>query len=139
MRKRSENSCKAATPLSSALRHHACKSLANWSRELLVAARPGVHPDQARVGQGAGADATARVQTVPVGESIGDVAIDRADRRVFVIGLDAELGVVLRIVDTAGNAREFGPGEAGIIPAGFIGTFEVIERVEKRYVMLDRA
>ncbi|WP_153162903.1 cupin domain-containing protein [Zoogloea sp. 1C4] len=45
----------------------------------------------------------------------------------------------LRIVDTAGNAREFGPGEAGIIPAGFIGTFEVIERVEKRYVMLDRA
>lgn len=45
----------------------------------------------------------------------------------------------LRIVDTAGNAREFGPGEAGIIPAGFIGTFEVIERVTKRYVMLDRA
>ena len=32
-----------------------------------------------------------------------------------------------------------GPGEAGIIPAGFIGTFEVIERVRKRYVMLDRA
>jgi len=45
----------------------------------------------------------------------------------------------LRIVDTAGNAREFGPGDAGIIPAGFIGTFEVIERVTKRYVMLDRA
>jgi hypothetical protein len=44
----------------------------------------------------------------------------------------------LRIVDTAGNAREFGPGEAGIIPAGFIGTFEVIERVSKRYVMVDR-
>ena len=45
----------------------------------------------------------------------------------------------LRIVDTAGNAREFGPGDAGVIPAGFIGTFEVIERVTKRYVMLDRA
>lgn len=45
----------------------------------------------------------------------------------------------LRIVDTAGNGREFGPGDAGIIPAGFIGTFEVIERVTKRYVMLDRA
>ncbi|MBT9498204.1 cupin domain-containing protein [Zoogloea sp.] len=44
----------------------------------------------------------------------------------------------LRIVDTAGNAREFGPGEAGVIPAGFIGTFEVLERVYKRYVMVDR-
>ena len=45
----------------------------------------------------------------------------------------------LRIIDTADNAREFGPGDAGVIPAGFIGTFEVIERVRKRYVMLDRA
>ena len=45
----------------------------------------------------------------------------------------------LRIVDTKGVAREFGPGDAGIIPAGFTGTFEVLERVSKRYVMLDRA
>ena len=45
----------------------------------------------------------------------------------------------LRIVDTQGLAREFGPGDAGIIPAGFVGTFEVLERVSKRYVMLDRA
>lgn len=45
----------------------------------------------------------------------------------------------LRIVDAKGVAREFGPGDAGIIPAGFTGTFEVLERVSKRYVMLDRA
>jgi len=44
----------------------------------------------------------------------------------------------LRIVDAAGRAREFGPGDAGIIPAGFVGTFEVLEYVTKRYVMLDR-
>jgi uncharacterized cupin superfamily protein len=44
----------------------------------------------------------------------------------------------LRIVDAAGQAREFGPGDAGIIPAGFVGTFEVLEAVTKRYVMLDR-
>ncbi len=44
----------------------------------------------------------------------------------------------LRIVDAAGNGREFGPGDAGIIPAGFIGTFEVLERVRKRYAMIDR-
>ncbi len=44
----------------------------------------------------------------------------------------------LRIIDAAGAAREFGPGDAGIIPAGFVGTFEVLEHVTKRYVMLDR-
>lgn len=44
---------------------------------------------------------SARVQTVAVGESIGDIAVDGADRRVFVTGSDAELGAVLRIVDTA--------------------------------------
>lgn len=35
-----------------------------------------------------------------------------------------------------GTAREFGPGDAGIIPAGFRGVFEVLETVRKRYVML---
>lgn len=44
----------------------------------------------------------------------------------------------LRISDEAGNAREFGPGDACVIPAGFSGTFEVLEAVKKRYVMLDR-
>jgi DNA-binding beta-propeller fold protein YncE len=44
---------------------------------------------------------TGRVQTVGVGESIGDIATDHSDRRVFVTGTDAELGGVLRIIDTA--------------------------------------
>ncbi len=44
---------------------------------------------------------TGRVQIVGVGESIGDIAIDGSERRVFVTGTDAELGGVLRIVDTA--------------------------------------
>lgn len=43
----------------------------------------------------------------------------------------------LRIVDEAGNAREFGAGDACVIPAGFRGTFQVIEPVRKRYVMID--
>ena len=43
----------------------------------------------------------------------------------------------LCITDDAGNAREFGPGDAGVIPAGFRGHFEVIEPVRKRYVMVD--
>lgn len=43
----------------------------------------------------------------------------------------------LRIVDETGQAREFGPGDAGVIPAGFHGRFEVLEAVRKRYVMID--
>lgn len=43
----------------------------------------------------------------------------------------------LRITDDAGEAREFGPGDAAVIPAGFRGVFEVIEAVHKRYVMID--
>jgi len=42
-----------------------------------------------------------RVQTVPVGASIGDIAVDSSERRVFVTGTDADGGAVLRIVDTA--------------------------------------
>lgn len=44
----------------------------------------------------------------------------------------------IRITDEAGTAREFGPGDACVIPAGFAGVFEVLEAVKKRYVMLDR-
>lgn len=75
--------------------------------------------------------------------SIGDWSCERGAWRIaFHPGRHEFFQVVsgrLRITDTAGNAREFGPGDAGIIPAGFIGTFEVLERVFKRYVMLDRA
>ncbi|MGO4325566.1 cupin domain-containing protein [Cupriavidus sp. 2TAF22] len=45
----------------------------------------------------------------------------------------------IRISDDAGNAREFGPGDACVIPAGFTGLFEVIEAVRKHFVVLDRA
>ena len=45
----------------------------------------------------------------------------------------------IRITDEAGEAKEFGPGAAGVIPAGFKGVFEVQEAVRKHYVMIDRA
>lgn len=44
----------------------------------------------------------------------------------------------IRITDTEGNAREFGSGDACVIPAGFTGTFEVLEPVKKHYVMVKR-
>lgn len=43
----------------------------------------------------------------------------------------------LRIVAEDGEAREFGPGDACVIPPGFRGTFEVLAPVRKRYVMID--
>ena len=44
----------------------------------------------------------------------------------------------IRISDQAGNAREFGPGDACVIPAGFTGVFEVLAPVKKRYVIVER-
>ncbi len=44
----------------------------------------------------------------------------------------------LRIADQDGLIREFGAGDAGVIPGGFQGNFEVVERVRKRYVIVER-
>lgn len=44
----------------------------------------------------------------------------------------------LRITDADGQQHEFGPGAAGVIPAGFTGTFAVIETVRKHYVVVER-
>lgn len=60
----------------------------------------------------------------------------------FAEGKDEFFTVIegrLRILDAAGKGAEFGPGEAGVIPAGFTGTFEVLSHVRKYYVVLERA
>jgi uncharacterized cupin superfamily protein len=44
----------------------------------------------------------------------------------------------LRITDSDQQVSEFGPGDACVIPAGFTGTFEVLETVRKYYVLIDR-
>lgn len=44
----------------------------------------------------------------------------------------------IRISRADGSAREFRPGDACVIPAGFEGTFEVMEPVRKHYVFFDR-
>lgn len=63
-------------------------------------------------------------------------------RIAFAEGKDEFFHVItgrIRITDAQGTAREFHPGEAGIIPGGFIGFFEVLEHVRKHYVIIDRA
>jgi len=63
-------------------------------------------------------------------------------RIAFAEGKDEFFHVIagrIRITDAEGITREFGPGDACIIPAGFTGLFEVIEQVRKHYVIIDRA
>ncbi|WP_432720698.1 cupin domain-containing protein [Jeongeupia wiesaeckerbachi] len=44
----------------------------------------------------------------------------------------------VRLHDELGAIAEFGPGEAGVIPAGFSGRFEVVEPVRKYFVVVDQ-
>ena len=44
----------------------------------------------------------------------------------------------IRITDEGGTAKEFGPGDACVIPGGFSGLFEVLEAVRKHYVIMAR-
>lgn len=45
----------------------------------------------------------------------------------------------IRITDADGIAKEFGPGDACVIPGGFTGLFEVLEPVRKHYVFIERS
>ena len=45
----------------------------------------------------------------------------------------------VKLTAESGHAEEFGPGDAAVIPAGFRGVFEVLEPVEKYYVIVERA
>lgn len=59
----------------------------------------------------------------------------------FADGKDEFFSVIegrIRITSSSGDAHEFGPGEACIIPAGFTGTFAVLAAVRKYYVVLER-
>ena len=43
----------------------------------------------------------------------------------------------IKITDADGIAKEFGPGQGCVIPSGFTGTFEVLEPVQKYYVITE--
>jgi uncharacterized cupin superfamily protein len=43
-----------------------------------------------------------------------------------------------RLTDDNGVAVEIGPGESVVIPAGFKGTFAVLESMKKHYMIVDR-
>lgn len=43
-----------------------------------------------------------------------------------------------RVHDVEGRAESFGPGQAVVLPPGFQGSFEVIERMRKHFVIVER-
>lgn len=43
----------------------------------------------------------------------------------------------VRLVDAAGAAREFGAGDAWVIPSGWHGTWETLEPARKYYVIYE--
>lgn len=43
-----------------------------------------------------------------------------------------------RLTDEQGQAVEAGPGESLVIPAGFKGTFDVLEPMQKLYMIVER-
>ena len=45
----------------------------------------------------------------------------------------------LRITAETGDISEYRPGDSGVIPCGFQGVFEVIQRVKKHYVVIERS
>lgn len=45
----------------------------------------------------------------------------------------------LRIVGADGEAWNFGPGDSFVVPAGFEGTWEVLEDAEKLYAIFEPA
>ena len=62
-------------------------------------------------------------------------------RIVFAPGKDEFFHVLqgrIQITNADGHAEQFGPGDAGVIPAEFTGVFEVLEAVRKHYVIVDR-
>lgn len=62
-----------------------------------------------------------RVQTTPVGASIGDIAVQRDDRRVFFTGWDDELGAVIRAIDTT-SGRVAGTVAVDGLPVAVLAT-----------------
>ncbi|XZG71286.1 cupin domain-containing protein [Chitinibacteraceae bacterium HSL-7] len=44
----------------------------------------------------------------------------------------------VRLWNEAGTCTEVGPGEAAVIPCGFVGRFEVVEAVRKYFVVSER-
>lgn len=45
----------------------------------------------------------------------------------------------VRIVAASGRVSEFGPGQSFVVPAGFSGTWEVIEPATKLYAIFEAA
>lgn len=44
----------------------------------------------------------------------------------------------IRLTDSEGGVREFGPGDSFVVPGGFEGIWETVEPVRKLYVIVEK-
>lgn len=81
-------------------------------------------------------------ESAPDGVAAGIWACEPGRWRIEFGPHEHEYFVVLegraRLRDDAGTVTDVGPGEAAVIPAGFRGSFEVLERVRKHFVVVER-
>jgi hypothetical protein len=102
------------------------------------------YPKPERLVRGNPRRATVNLYTDPAGElSCGIWSCETGAWKIdFPRGKDEYFHVLegrIRITGETGLAEEFGPGDAGVIRAGFKGLFEVLEAVRKHYVVSDRS
>lgn len=81
-------------------------------------------------------------ESAPDGVSVGIWACEPGRWRIEFGAHQHEYFTVLegrvRLHHAEGGFTEIGPGEAAVIPAGFHGSFEVLERVRKHFVVVER-
>ena len=104
------------------------------------------HPRPERLLQGRPRRETWNLASPAVAGAQMDAGLWRCEPGHWRIALDAdcsELFTVLagrcRVHDEAGGFEDVGPGEALILPAGFRGSFEVLETLTKSYAILSAA
>lgn len=107
-----------------------------------VAGEPIVdHPRPERLVRGNPARRTWNLYDDPAGRvSVGIWACEPGAWRVaYPVGGDEYCLILegrVRLSDDDGGSREFGPGDAFVIPGGFTGVWDTLEPLRKHYVIL---
>jgi uncharacterized protein len=102
------------------------------------------HPRPERLVRGNPQRSTWNVYANPTGEvHAGIWDCETGAWRIAMGETEDELFTVLhgrcRLMADDGPSVECGPGESLLIPAGFVGVFEVLEAMRKHYMIVERA
>lgn len=96
--------------------------------------------ERIRAGSGAArvwnafSDASGRLHCGHWSAEPGEVAVRYTETELCVL-----LSGRVRLTAADGTVQEFGPGDAFVIPSGFVGNWQTVEAVTKIYAILDPA